>query len=38
MVEERATVGVIGGSGLYEMPGLEGVQEVSITTPFGEPS
>lgn len=38
MVEERATVGVIGGSGLYEMPGLEDVQEVSITTPFGEPS
>jgi len=38
MVEERATVGVIGGSGLYEMPGLENVQKVSITTPFGEPS
>ncbi len=31
-------VGVIGGSGLYEMEGLEEIQEVSITTPFGNPS
>jgi len=31
-------VGVIGGSGLYEMEGLEDVQTVSLTTPFGEPS
>jgi len=32
------TVGVIGGSGLYRMPGLESVRQVEITTPFGPPS
>ncbi len=31
-------VGVIGGSGLYEMEGLEEVKEISLTTPFGDPS
>jgi 5'-methylthioadenosine phosphorylase len=31
-------VGVIGGSGLYEMAGLEGVASVSVDTPFGSPS
>ena len=31
-------VGVIGGSGLYEMEGLEAVQTVSLKTPFGDPS
>lgn len=31
-------LGVIGGSGLYEMPGLSEVEPVSIRTPFGEPS
>ncbi len=31
-------IGVIGGSGLYEMDGLEQVQEVRLQTPFGEPS
>ncbi|MBP1728256.1 MAG: methylthioadenosine phosphorylase [Deltaproteobacteria bacterium] len=31
-------IGVIGGSGLYEMEGLEDVQHVSVETPFGEPS
>ena len=32
------TVGVIGGSGLYEMEGIEEVQTISLTTPFGDPS
>ena len=36
MVEK--TVGVIGGSGLYEMDGLEGIQTISLKTPFGDPS
>ncbi len=36
MVEK--IVGVIGGSGLYEMEGLEDVQTISLTTPFGDPS
>ena len=31
-------VGVIGGSGLYEMEGLEEIQTISLTTPFGDPS
>ncbi|MCB9903442.1 MAG: S-methyl-5'-thioadenosine phosphorylase [Planctomycetes bacterium] len=31
-------VGVIGGSGLYDMEGLEDVREVSLSTPFGAPS
>jgi len=34
---ERA-IGVIGGSGLYEMEGLEDVREVEVATPFGAPS
>ncbi len=35
---EQATIGVIGGSGLYAMEGLVDVQEVRLSTPFGEPS
>ncbi|HEY4670099.1 MAG TPA: MTAP family purine nucleoside phosphorylase, partial [Tepidiformaceae bacterium] len=30
--------GVLGGSGFYEMPGLADVEEVSVATPFGQPS
>ena len=33
-----ARVGVIGGSGLYEMSGLTILDEVTVKTPFGEPS
>lgn len=32
------TVGVIGGSGLYEMEGLEQVERLRLSTPFGDPS
>jgi len=32
------TIGVIGGSGLYQMEGLTGVEEYKIVTPFGDPS
>jgi 5'-methylthioadenosine phosphorylase len=32
------TVGVIGGSGLYEIEGLERVEEIRVSTPFGDPS
>ena len=35
---ESAAVGVIGGSGLYEMEGLEDVRWVKVKTPFGDPS
>jgi 5'-methylthioadenosine phosphorylase len=31
-------IGVIGGSGLYAMPGFEAQEEVRIETPFGDPS
>lgn len=34
----NARVGVIGGSGLYQMEGLHDIQEVNIDTPFGAPS
>ena len=34
----RADIGIIGGSGLYNMEGLSGVREVRVRTPFGEPS
>src|SRR5882672_5644214 len=33
-----ATVGVIGGSGLYQIEGIAKVKEVTIKTPFGYPS
>ncbi len=35
---KKAEIGIIGGSGLYSMPGLEKVREERVTTPFGEPS
>jgi 5'-methylthioadenosine phosphorylase len=31
-------IGVIGGSGIYEMGGLTGAREVRVDTPFGDPS
>src|SRR6266496_3534307 len=31
-------IGVIGGSGLYEMEGLRVIEERNLATPFGEPS
>ena len=37
-MNEKAKIGIIGGSGLYTMPGFEAEQEVQLETPFGEPS
>jgi 5'-methylthioadenosine phosphorylase len=34
----EGVIGIIGGSGLYEMEGLESVEERRIETPFGRPS
>ncbi|MFB3915451.1 MAG: S-methyl-5'-thioadenosine phosphorylase [Terriglobales bacterium] len=34
----QAEIGIIGGSGLYAMPGLTGTREVRVQTPFGDPS
>ena len=36
--EPVATIGVIGGSGLYSMNGLSNVRELAVKTPFGNPS
>ena len=36
--QPQATIGVIGGSGLYAMQGLTNASEVRIKTPFGDPS
>ncbi len=34
----KAEIGIIGGSGLYSMPGFEAQEEAHIETPFGSPS
>ncbi|HVC91172.1 MAG TPA: S-methyl-5'-thioadenosine phosphorylase [Acidobacteriaceae bacterium] len=34
----RAEIGILGGSGLYHMPGLTNAHEEQISTPFGDPS
>ena len=34
----QAEIGIIGGSGLYQMPGFNDAQEVRLQTPFGDPS
>lgn len=34
----EATIGIIGGSGLYQMKGLTVIDERKIETPFGDPS
>src|SRR5438876_7558481 len=34
----QAVLGIIGGSGIYDLPGLENAREQRIDTPWGEPS
>jgi 5'-methylthioadenosine phosphorylase len=34
----KAVLGIIGGSGIYDLPGLEKVREKKIKSPWGEPS
>ena len=34
----KAVLGIIGGSGLYDLPGLQNVREQRIASPWGEPS
>ncbi|MBI1939928.1 MAG: S-methyl-5'-thioadenosine phosphorylase [Acidobacteria bacterium] len=38
IVTAKAEIGIMGGSGLYHMSGLERVREVRVATPFGKPS
>ena len=37
-VAGKPVIGVIGGSGLYELDGLENLRTVAVKTPFGDPS
>jgi 5'-methylthioadenosine phosphorylase len=37
-LSQQAEIGIIGGSGLYAMPGFEAHEEVRLATPFGDPS
>jgi len=34
----KAVLGIIGGSGIYDLPGIEELREQRLTTPWGEPS
>jgi 5'-methylthioadenosine phosphorylase len=34
----KAVLGIIGGSGIYDLPGLENMRETRIASPWGEPS
>lgn len=34
----QVKIGIIGGSGLYQIEGLEGAEKKALSTPFGEPS
>src|SRR5436190_7601362 len=34
----NAVLGIIGGSGIYDLPGLEDVRDEAIKSPWGEPS
>ena len=36
--KETIEIGIVGGSGLYEMTGLSDTREVRVNTPFGDPS
>jgi 5'-methylthioadenosine phosphorylase len=37
-MSERVQIGIIGGTGLYQMEGFTEVREVAVETPFGAPS
>jgi 5'-methylthioadenosine phosphorylase len=37
-VTERARIGLIGGSGVYDLSAIEGLTEERVRTPFGDPS
>jgi 5'-methylthioadenosine phosphorylase len=38
MMHKNTPIGIIGGSGLYEMADLKDIQQVALDTPFGQPS
>ncbi len=38
MTKGQSMIGIMGGSGLYEIPDLKKVEELTVKTPFGNPS
>ena len=34
----RAVLGIIGGSGIYDLPGLEDISDEAVASPWGQPS
>jgi 5'-methylthioadenosine phosphorylase len=38
MITTKAVLGIIGGSGIYDLPGLKNIREERIKSPWGEPS
>ena len=36
--QTRADIGILGGTGLYEIDGIRDIREISLDTPFGKPS
>ena len=38
MANSAPVLGIIGGSGLYQMDGIENIESVTVSTPFGDPS
>ena len=36
--ESKNRIGIIGGSGLYDIDGIKNIQQTSVYTPFGDPS
>jgi 5'-methylthioadenosine phosphorylase len=38
VIMAKAVLGIIGGSGIYDLPGLENVREARVASPWGEPS
>jgi 5'-methylthioadenosine phosphorylase len=36
--DARASVGILGGTGLYDIDGIKDTRDVRVPTPFGTPS
>ncbi len=37
-MSQQIRIGIIGGSGVYDLPGLTNIEEISLDTPYGPPS
>ena len=38
MANSTPRLGIIGGSGLYQMDGIQNIETVHVATPYGDPS